>query len=546
MLSERAGRLLSTNEKGRLCAVTFTRDAADELKERIIETCGKEHAMRLAVGTFHSLALSQLKRFCKKPPRLISEGERMAVLRRCWKQHAPEHPFEDVVKVIDAAKARVYPAPFSDPSLEAVYHGFEEIMASEGAMDFSDLILGSVRRMKSGEMHPLPVRWLLVDEAQDMDEVQMEWILMHGKSGIEVTLVGDDDQSLYAFRHAMGYAGIQEVTFALSATETTLPVNYRCAPNILGHAAKLIAHNQNRAHKKISAFKEDPGHIQVIKEPTRDAEVTRLAEIIAASGEGAAWAVLGRTNVILDAAEVALTSYGIRVSRSGGKSVWEHSIGSIFAGMLRSVSSGSWTGIANTLSFAGVQASEVNNHSTRTTGVTSCLARLDAAIEHAEKEGKERRTLNKLSMGMRAWMPLAKEGGTNLVIYGVGQFLSEYCKNNQAKLLLNLQSSLVKLNGSIAQRLNFITRSNENKNDGSLEPKIELMTLHASKGLEFDNVWIMGCEEGNLPHTDSTEEDERRLMYVGMTRARKKLIISSAHEEGIESRFVEEAGLLAI
>lgn len=69
------------------------------------------------------------------------------------------------------------------------------------------------------------------------------------------------------------------------------------------------------------------------------------------------------------------------------------------------------------------------------------------------------------------------------------------------------------------------------------------MTLHASKGLEFDNVWIMGCEGGNLPHTDSTEEDERRLLYVGMTRARHRLILSSATEEGVVSRFFEEAGL---
>jgi superfamily I DNA/RNA helicase len=70
-----------------------------------------------------------------------------------------------------------------------------------------------------------------------------------------------------------------------------------------------------------------------------------------------------------------------------------------------------------------------------------------------------------------------------------------------------------------------------------------LLTLHSSKGLEADNVWIMGCEEGNLPHTDSTEEDERRLMYVGMTRARSRLVMSSSLSEGMESRFFEEAGL---
>jgi len=141
-------------------------------------------------------------------------------------------------------KAKLTPVPFADPSLESVFNGYQELMESEGAMDFADLLLLSVRRMARGDMPPLPIRWLLVDEAQDMDEVQMEWILLHGRAGAEITLVGDDDQSLYAFRHALGYAGLQEITFALSATETTLPVNYRCAPNILVHAAKLIAHNR--------------------------------------------------------------------------------------------------------------------------------------------------------------------------------------------------------------------------------------------------------------------------------------------------------------
>ena len=72
---------------------------------------------------------------------------------------------------------------------------------------------------------------------------------------------------------------------------------------------------------------------------------------------------------------------------------------------------------------------------------------------------------------------------------------------------------------------------------------VQLLTLHSSKGLEFDNVWIAAVEEGNLPHTDALVEDERRLMYVGMTRARNRLVISSALEEGLESRFLEEAGI---
>jgi superfamily I DNA/RNA helicase len=185
VLSERAARLLANHPKGRLCAVTFTRDAAEELRSRILASCGQDHARRLAVGTFHSLALAQLKRVSrKKPPRLLSEGERLAVLRRCWEQHAPELSFDEVVRAVDAAKARLTPPLFSEPSLEALFHAYQDLMKSEGAMDFSDLLLASVRKMACGEMAPLPIRWLLVDEAQDMDQVQMEWILLHGRAGV--------------------------------------------------------------------------------------------------------------------------------------------------------------------------------------------------------------------------------------------------------------------------------------------------------------------------------------------------------------------------
>jgi superfamily I DNA/RNA helicase len=108
---------------------------------------------------------------------------------------------------IDSAKARIRTPVFAEPGIEAIYIAYQDTLASEGAMDFADIVLSAVQKISSGELLPLPVRWLLVDEAQDMDEVQVAWVKAHGLAGIEVTLVGDDDQSLYAFRHAMGYAG---------------------------------------------------------------------------------------------------------------------------------------------------------------------------------------------------------------------------------------------------------------------------------------------------------------------------------------------------
>lgn len=150
--------------------------------------------------------------------------------------------------------------------------------------------------------------------------MQKEWILEHGRNGTHITLVGDDDQSLYSFRMALGYKGLVAVTETLGSIELTLPVNYRCAPNILEHAAKLIRRNKDRANKNIKAHKEVPGEISVSRYPTRPDEGKAIAEFLKALQPMGEWAVLARTNGMLDEIEMCLNSAGISTTRSGGKS----------------------------------------------------------------------------------------------------------------------------------------------------------------------------------------------------------------------------------
>ena len=142
-------------------------------------------------------------------------------------------------------------------------------------------------------------------------------------------------------------------------------------------------------------------------------------------------------------------------------------------------------------------------------------------------------------MGLSSWCDQIAKGRSALVVHGIAGFLADYCKPNQVNMLYKLEAAVARMPGTLAQRLSALGRNVQARQ----QPTIQIMTLHASKGLEFDNVWIMGCEDGNLPHTDSTEEDERRLLYVGMTRARNRLVLSSAMEEGLESRFLSESGL---
>jgi len=534
---------LSENVTGRLCAVTFTRDAAASLKERILEMCGEQVASRLAVGTFHSIALNQLKRAGLLKKRLLGEGERLALLRRCYRQYKCGASFEKVVAAIDSTKSKLKGGLFGDIGLEDVFNAYEEVLNSEQAMDFADILLMATKGIMQQTIPPMAVRWLLVDEAQDMDEVQCEWVMQHGKHGIEVTIVGDDDQSLYTFRHAMGYAGMMRVSEALVCQEITLPINYRCAPNILEHSAILIGLNGNRAHKSIQAARRGDGVIGLHRAADRFHEAETIRDAIKADGNPGGWAVLARSNSLLEHIEALLDSSEIPYTISGGKSVWDGVVGSAFVGLIRSIERDDLTGIANALSVCGIRPHLINQASGE--GAANCQSMIDFVYSQVSEEDKPARmAIRSLQKGRIDWSAQAGNGNVSLAIYAAANWLASHMKatkagNSHAKLIGSLANALSKLKGSIAQRLNTITRKRRDASSGS----VSLLTIHSSKGLEFDNVWILGTEDTNIPHPDSTEEDERRLFYVGMTRARNRLEISSSIEDGLETRFIEEAKL---
>jgi hypothetical protein len=233
-----------------------------------------------------------------------------------------------------------------------------------------------------------------------------------------------------------------------------------------------------------------------------------------------------------------LSGANIPYRRTGGKRIWDRKLGSTYLGILRSVLDGGWTGVANALSFSGVDASFISSREIQTGG--DCLSYLATILETRSAASDDHPKVLGLLGGMTSWMEQSKKERVELVIHGISSWMTPFCGTPQQVVLLQgMDSTLSKLSGTLSQRLRYISSADSQRKATG----IQLMTLHSSKGLEFDNVWIVGVEEGNLPHTDSSEEEERRVLYVGMTRARNRLILSSAMEEGVESRFLEEAGL---
>jgi superfamily I DNA/RNA helicase len=320
----------------------------------------------------------------------------------------------------------------------------------------------------------------------------------------------------------------------------TLPINYRSPDNIVQHANRLIAHNGDRAPKAIEAFNKLSGAIDIMRVADRWSEAELIATHIAAKSNRESWTVLGRTNSMLDTVEVAFAEINIPYYRLGGKSVWDKTVGSTLIGLLHSIAGGSWTGLANTLFFCGMAPALVNDLS-RVNPDATCLERLDA-ITHdhplIENSNSDRELFASIHEAMRDWTQQDRLDRSALVIHAVSAWLAERTTEENAILLQRLEGVLCRMNGRLLNRV--VTATNRCKSNSAGTP---IMTLHAAKGLEFSNVWIMGAEEGNLPHSESSPEEERRLFYVGMTRTKGQLIVSSAADEGPVSRFVTESEL---
>ncbi|MCO6440501.1 MAG: ATP-dependent helicase, partial [Nitrococcus mobilis] len=343
VLALRSAHLLATHRRGRVVAVTFTRDAAKGLRARILAEAGAEHARRCASGTFHGLALNQLKRqHGKGSLRVLSAREQRMMLAQAWERAASEaeftfERFDHASAAIEAIKACIDPAPSPQASAAgALYAIYQRLLERSGSHDFADLMLRAVAEMDSGALDPIGARWMLVDEAQDMDEVQYAWILAHARAGVEIMCVADDDQSIYQWRHALGYRGLMRFREATEARHVSLPTNYRCRPEVLEPAVRLIGHNRNRVGKDICAHREPGGAVAVIVNETRWDESTQLARhLLDADPDG--WTVLARTNRLLDCVELALASQDIACRRIGGEGFWEKPAAQAYLGLMRSV-----------------------------------------------------------------------------------------------------------------------------------------------------------------------------------------------------------------
>lgn len=528
VLQTKACYILETAPASVVAAVTFTRDSADEIAHRIADAVSSPPKNRLITGTFHRTMLKQLR--AHSPGlRLLSMAEQRSLLARARAAVAPKHSMEECEHALEHMKSSLDPKPRKEWEYldSAIFERYQHHLVSHDAIDFADIMSLTVRHMANGRIPTLRVSHLLVDEYQDTDGIQAQWIRHHIDAGVWVTVVGDDDQSVYGWRHARGYQGLRAFQEITGAKVVTLDTNYRCYAEILEPAARLIGHNVERMPKQLRAGKGPGGGAEIIRYASEPEEVNGIVSMTA--DEPDRWALIARTNILLDDYEAALRRAGVPYNRVGSGSMWNSPPIQTFLMLLASLSDGSGIGLEHALTFSGGTESDVDL--IRGSKAFDCRGPAPEGLSPIADTFLAR---------LATWRGLEERGNLTALILSAKTYLLPSVHRKKQDFFLKAVDIFSTLKGDLAGRLRTVLSNRESEKDAK---GVTLMTMHGSKGLEFERVVVVRVNAGVVPSAKSTDEpEERRLFYVGMTRAKERLVITHIGD-ALPSPFLAQTGL---
>jgi DNA helicase-2/ATP-dependent DNA helicase PcrA len=571
VLTTRIAWLMSTNQAGPhgVLAVTFTNKAAREMTARLsalvpINTRG------MWIGTFHGLCNRLLRAHCREAGlpqtfQILDAADQLAMVRRLLKNlnvDDEKYPPRELCHFINAHKEQGVRAGqaeaydhYTQKRVE-LYAEYENQCNREGVVDFAELLLRCHELLQRNE--PLRThyqerfRYILVDEFQDTNRLQYAWLQLLAGGGAKVFAVGDDDQSIYAFRGAeVGNMRDFEREYA-GANVIRLEQNYRSHGNILAAANALIKNNRERLGKNLWT---DAGAGEPIRafDGYSDLDEARFVidEIRELVRDGVAptqCAILYRSNAQSRVLEHELFAKGVPYKVYGGLRFFERQEIKHALAYLRLLGNADDdTAFLRVVNFPtrGIGARSLENLQATAHQINSSL--YNAAASLTGKAGQTVGAFIRLIEGLRqetANLPLPEMVEHIIEKSGLAQHYRTE-KEGQERLenldeLINAAATFVDDEGAIGEGgalASFLAHASLEAGEhqaGEGQEAVQLMSVHAAKGLEFDVVFITGLEQGLFPHENAVVqgreglEEERRLMYVAVTRARRRLYVSCA------------------
>lgn len=518
--------------KRSLIMVTFTKEGAVEMRRRLDAAQEKAGGApfgedRLIIATFHSIAIKHLARHVNRQ-RVLSPAHQNLLLNDAMFSSLRDSDPKDARQMFERYMYAVDRTQLELPSdVSRAIQRYNELLRDTGQTDLYSIMRDCALKVHAGQIPPMPFTDMLVDEGQDTDDLQKHWIFAHARAGCKVTIVGDDDQSIYEWRQALGYVGMKDFMDTFSARRIELGDNFRCRSEILFHAVTLVELNKKRLGKTLVARRGKGGSIVAYRTASAEQQAVALATLIEANPEKHSdAAILARQNLSLDLLEMELRARQVEYRRIG-KSIWENPVIAGYLSFLQSLYDNSTVGVLSVLRYHGIEE-----------GTKSALLRemdghagsfLDGAVpELPGTEAAERKKLQELANSCAYWRNQLRPNATGTggsvreVIIEVGDLYAMWMgKPNPAKLVNTCAAILSNLNGTLSSRLRLVnTKSRSEKKDPLL-----LMTMHGSKGLEFESVHVIDASATDNDSSVVNYEAERRLMYVALTRSKNRLMV---------------------
>ena len=566
-----------------ILAISFTKASSMEMKNRALSLSNDRRLNSVNYGTFHSVFFRILRFFEKyELDCILDEKNKKFAIKGILKNLNVENAEDEdtilgIINEISYVKNELMDKIDFDSEILTsdefcrVYNMYEEYKESIKKIDFDDMLIKTYNLLKQNKQILDRVRaayrYILVDEFQDINKVQFEVIKLIASPNNNIFVVGDEDQSIYGFRGSRPDFLLEFEDYFKGSKKYVLDINYRSKKDITDIANKLIQNNENRYEKSIKCDREHKGIVKYINTEDAEEEAKFIAKDILSKCEDNCtnyddFAVIYRTNIQSRALVDAFMDMHIPfVVRDSIVTIYDHWVARDLLAYLR-------LGIDTTLSEDWIRI--INKPFRYISKDSIKLASEDrdfigALINKANLHPKQVKTLNDLEIDLSYLKTLSPKNAISYIRTSLDydRYVLDYCSNRKIKptglieILNELESSSTHFK-TINEYLEHIEKVKseivESRNNKNSEGVI-FTTMHSAKGLEFPYVYIIGANEGTIPHEKSYDieddkkrkeaiEEESRLLYVGITRAQDELYISSPKNKYgrkvFQSRFIDE------
>ena len=579
-----------------IMAITFTNKAAKEMRERVDDLVGfgAEH---IWVSTFHSTCVRILRRHIDKLGygnsfTIYDADDQKSLIKQICKQYKIDTkmmPERKIINEISSAKDEFmtpseyetrHQYDFKKKKIAQIYKEYQKQLKANNALDFDDLIFKTVELF---QFHPEVLdyyqerfRYIMVDEYQDTNTIQFQLVSMLARKYQNLCVVGDDDQSIYKFRGANVKNILNFENVFPEAVTIKLEQNYRSTKNILNAANEVIKHNKGRKTKKLWTENEEGDLIEFHQYGTEYEEARKIIhEIEDLSKEGYDYknmAILYRTNAQSRVFEESFMIKNIPYRIVGGTNFYQRKEVKDILSYLKVVDNGlddlAVRRIIN-VPRRGIGAATIEKINVY--AVEHNVSFLDACFssDSIDTLGNAKKKINGFADLIREFRRKMQEGSLEELFKYITDETG-YIANLKAEETEEAEGRIENINellnkvvtyeqeaeeASLSELLEEIALVADIDNLEDSDNRVVLMTLHSAKGLEFPYVFICGMEDGIFPsymtvmsEDDDDMEEERRLCYVGITRAKKKLYLSAAKRRMMQgrtqfnkvSRFIDE------